>query len=146
MAIASSRSTKTYDSCIQISCALSASTYTPRPCRFACPPSCAHCSTLSAHACAHAACPCICSCVMPNACFHADAPAITNNYVYVSHRHLLRIICWPFVITYYLLVISHYLSILSYLANASEVGGWVRPGNLNGSRVRDPVAGALEFD
>ena len=76
-----------------------------------------------AHACAHAACPCICSCVMPNACFHADALAISNIYVYKSHRHLLRIICWPFVITYYLLVISHYLSILSYLANASEVGG-----------------------
>ena len=28
----------------------------------------------------------------------------------------------------------------------SEVGGCVRPGNLNGSCVRDPVAGTLEFD
>ena len=28
----------------------------------------------------------------------------------------------------------------------SEVGGWYEPGNLNGSCVRDPVAGALEFD
>ena len=28
----------------------------------------------------------------------------------------------------------------------SEVGGWSEPGNLNGSCVRDPVAGALEFD
>ena len=29
---------------------------------------------------------------------------------------------------------------------SSEVGGWSEPGNLNGSCVRDPVAGALEFD
>ena len=29
---------------------------------------------------------------------------------------------------------------------SSEVGGCVRPGNLNGSCVRDPVAGGLEFD
>ena len=28
----------------------------------------------------------------------------------------------------------------------SEVGGFVQPGNLNGSCERDPVAGALEFD
>ena len=28
----------------------------------------------------------------------------------------------------------------------SEVGGWSEPGNLNGSCVRDPVAGTLEFD
>ena len=83
---------------------------------------------------------------MLSARFHADAPAISNICVYKSHRHLLRIICWPFVITYYLLVISHYLSIIIYLVNESEVEGWVRPRNFNGSRVRDPVAGALEFD
>ena len=38
------------------------------------------------------------------------------------------------------------MSIITYLVNESEVEGWVRPRNFNGSRVRDPVAGALEFD
>ena len=32
-------------------------------------------------------------------------------------------------------------------AKKKFIGGWgMKPGNLNGSCVRDPVAGALEFD
>ena len=39
------------------------------------------------------------------------------------------------------------LKVETYLKDCpSEVGGVSEPGNLNGSYVRDPFAGALDFD
>ena len=60
---------------------------------------------------------------MPNACVHADAHAISNICVYVSHHYLLLITFLVVLIIYHLLlilfcVVAHYLLVNNYSANA----------------------------